>query len=341
MDRNPFISICILSYNRPETLERLLKSIDLDDTTKLELVVCEDCSPKQKDIRAVVSAFSSSNQMHVVYSENSENLGYDRTFNNLCRLASGDWLIFMGDDDEFVPGGLASMISFLNSNENLGYVMKSHLLIHDDGSSEQFRYFQGNQFFEPGVDSYVKLFRRSVFIAGFTIKRRLIIPHITDEFDGSMLMQLYLLAEVVLEHCSAYLDIPFTQQYASHKHNEGDVMYDRQKKSFIERKPSVEISVNFLASFAKITNYLDSKYGFNSTQKIRHDMSKYLYPSLAIHRSSGLRVFFSYVLKLRKLGFSSSLYFYLYVILLVLLNKRLCDFGIRRIKNSLGYTPQL
>ena len=247
----------------------------------------------------------------------------------------------MGDDDEFVPNAFDKVFGFIEHHSELGYVMKSHLLIHDDQKKEHFRYFKNSVFFEPGVDTYIELFRKSVYIAGFTIRREYAEPYITERFDGTMLMQLYLLAEVVLRYPSAYFDEPFTQQYASYEHNVGDVMFDREKEVFVPRRPTLDISLNFLKSFSLITEYIDKKQQINSTERIKKDMSKYFYPSLAVHRDAGLRFFFNYVRELNKLGFNSSFYYYIYVILLTLLGKRICDWGIWRLKKMLGRTPRL
>lgn len=341
MKTNPFVSICILSYNRPETLKRLLNTIDTDRTSEIELVICEDCSPRQQEIREVVDQFRAHQPYPVLYFENERNLGYDGTLCELVKRANGTWLVFMGDDDEFVPGALDKVLVFLDHHAELGYVLKTHYTVYDDKQKERFRYYKKSVFFEPGIDAYVALFRKSVFIAGFIIRREYAEPFLTNRFDGTMLIQLYLLAEVTLRYPSAYFDEPFTQQYASHEHNTNDVMFDREKKQFVPRRPTLEISLNFLKSFALITEFIDQTHCINATSLIKKDMSKYFYPNLAVHRDAGLRFFFKYVRELNKLGFNSSFYYYVYVILLVVLGKRVCDWGICNLKRILGSTPRL
>ena len=255
MDK-PTVSICVLSYNRPETLLRLLKTIDAGRTDEIELVICEDSSPRQREIREVVNEFRAQQPYPVGYFENPKNLGYDGTFRELVTRANGTWLVFMGDDDEFVPGALDKVMGFLDQHPDLGYVLKSHYLIHDDQMKERFRYFRKSEFFEPGIKAYMELFRKSVYIAGFTIRREYAEPYLTNRFDGTMLIQLYLLAEVALRYPSAYFDEPFTQQYASHEHNVGDVMFDRRGINSA-RRPTLDISMNFLRSFALITEFID------------------------------------------------------------------------------------
>ena len=308
MKTNPFVSICILSYNRPEMLLRLLQTIDTRRKGEIELVICEDCSPRQQEIREVVEKFRVNQSYPVLYFENQKNLGYDGTLCELVKHASGTWLVFMGDDDEFVPDAFDKVLGFLDHHPELGYVLKSHYTIYDGNRKERFRYYGNSVFFPPGLDAYIELFRKSVFIAGFIIRREYAAPFLTNRFDGTMLIQLYLLAEVVLRYPSAYFDEPFTQQYASREHNVGDVMFDREKKEFIPRRPTLEISLNFLKSFAAITDYIDHTHHIDSTPLIKKDMSKYFYPNLAVHRDAGLRVFFQYVRELNKLGFNLSFY---------------------------------
>ena len=110
---NKLISICIPSYNRPEELYRLLKSIDSKENNKFEIVICEDKSPKREEINKIVNKYISENNFDVKYYENDINLGYDKNIKELIRKASGDFIVFMGDDDTFIPKAFDKLIVFL------------------------------------------------------------------------------------------------------------------------------------------------------------------------------------------------------------------------------------
>ena len=43
----PIVSICIPSFNRPDQLIELLRSVDCNPT-KIEIIICEDYSQKRK-----------------------------------------------------------------------------------------------------------------------------------------------------------------------------------------------------------------------------------------------------------------------------------------------------
>ena len=336
---NKLISICIPSYNRSEELYRLLKSIDSKENEKLEIVICEDKSPKREEINDIVKKFINETRYEVKYFENNINLGYDKNIKELVTKAIGDFIVFMGDDDIFISNALDKLIIFLEKNHSLGYVLKSHQYIFKDSRVEKFRYFNGNQFFQAGEDTYIELFRKSVFISGFTINRNYISDLLIDDFDGALLFQLYLLAEVALNYECAYFDTPLTQAK-----EEGVPFFgnsESEKNLYTPGTITIENSLNFLKGFFKITKFIDDKYKLNSTNKIKTDMSKYFYPSLAIQREKGLKEFFRYVKELNKIGFNITIYYYIYLAALTIFGKKICDSAIVFLKKTLGKTPRL
>ena len=177
------------------------------------------------------------------------------------------------------------------------------------------------------------------FISGFTIKRKYVLPYLTDCFDGTLLFQLYLMAEVVLKYPSVYFNEFLTQAY------EGGVPYfgssEVEKSLYTPGTITVENSLNFLKGFFDITSFMDRKYNFNSTLFIKRDMSKYFYPSLSIQRNKGIREFLRYIKELNLIGFNITFYYYIYVAGLLFFGKNFCDFLIRKIKDVLGQTPEL
>ena len=64
----PFLSICIPSYNRPQTLLRLLRTIDTK-AKDVQIVICEDKAPKRLEVRAAVEEFKKETSYDVKYIE--------------------------------------------------------------------------------------------------------------------------------------------------------------------------------------------------------------------------------------------------------------------------------
>jgi len=331
-----FVSICVPSYNRPKELLRLLRSIDCDPQG-VQIVVCEDHAPKRLEVRENVERFRKESPYSIKYIENEVNKGYDWNIRDFITYADGEYVIYMGDDDGFVPHALDKFLSFLRQHRELGYVLRCS---RSKCTGEHMRYFPETRFFAPGVDSYQLLYRKSVFISGFTFKRELAREFMTDRFDGTLLYQLYIMAEICLKHPSAYFDEPITQSLPG----KTDFYFgasEKEKDFYEPGKISIRGSTIFISSFLKITRYMDEKYGLTSTRYVQRDMSKYSYPILAyfmqINRCEMLR----FAKELRKIGLGGTPYFYIYILGLLVFGKGFCDWLILAIKKTLGHTPQL
>lgn len=333
------ISVCIPSYNRPLELGMLLRSIDCNPKWGVQIVICEDNSPKRLEIRKEVELYQKESNYDVKYIENIYNLGYDGNIRELIKKSDGDYIVYMGDDDQFITGKLNKLCEFIKENNQLGYILRSYRNNYKNGEIEYYRYYIGNTFFEAGEKAYIDLFRKSVFISGFTFKRELAIPTLTDIFDGTLLYQLYVQAEICLNYPSAYFDEPITQA------NEGGQFYFgnsvSEKKLYTPNKHTVTGETNFISSFFKITEFIDRKYNINSTIKIKNDMSKYSFPMLALVSENGKSDLKEYYRQLKKLGFGCTKFFKFYYYSLIILGPIICRKLIRIIKKVIGRTPQL
>lgn len=337
----PLLSICIPAYNRPRQLIELLRSIDCDPA-EVEVVICEDASPSRLEIRGALEAFKVVSSYTIRYVENEQNLGYDGNLRKLVALAKGHFILFMGDDDLFVPGALDRFADFLRANLDKKYVLRSYLVRHADGV-ELFKYMAETTAFEPGEDTVSWLFKRSVSIAGFTIDRAEAQRHASADVDGTLLYQIYLMAEVCLEWPSVYCDFPVSEVIQSFR--EDKPMFgaaQSEKGKYSPGTISADNSINFTKSYFELTHYLDAKHGTNLTDKVRLSLSKYAYPFLSIQRRRGRRAFLTYANRLEKeCGLGVSGLFHIYKWALYILGEPTCDRGIRLIKKIVGRTPEL
>lgn len=305
----------------------------------VEIVICEDNAPKRAEVRAAVEDYRKASPYEVVYVENEVNCGYDRNLRNLINHASGEFILFMGDDDLFVPGALDEYYDFVMKHRNCGYILRSYRNNYADGSHQDFRYYSESKEFEPSDETYMAMFDKSVFISGFTIRREYAKRYETDRFDGSLLYQLYLLAEVCRIWPSAYCHTIITQQV------EGGTPYfgasEAEKGLYVSGSNPMSNSLNFMGWYVKLVDYIAEKYNNDTNKKIKHNMSKYSYGFLNAQRNAGIRVFTRYAVELRKMGFASSVYFYIYYLGLLVLGVRGCDRLIAFLKKVIGHRPQL
>ena len=336
---NKLVSICIPSYNRPTELRRLLDSIDTKRVQEVEVVICEDKAPLRAEVASQVNEFKSQSALSVNYIENEQNCGYDKNLRNLINKAIGEYVLFMGDDDMFIPGRLDGFIDFVNNHQDCGYILRSYQNVYANGKVAEFKYFNSDEVFEASANTYISMFDKSVFISGFTIKREYAKIIETDLFDGSLLYQMYLLTEICRKYPSAYYNTPITQAI------EGGTPFfgnsESEKDLYDPGEVTVRNSVNFMNWYCKLVDYSAKIYNDDTNKRIKHNMSKYSYQFMCEQSGKGLKVFNGYVRELRRMGFGTSIYFYIYYIGLILLGKRNCSAIIQWMKMIIGRRPQL
>lgn len=336
-----FVSICIPSYNRPIELKRLLNSIDCNNKD-IEIVICEDKAPLRDEVRNIVQYFINESLYKIRYIENEMNLGYDGNLRKLISVATGDFIIFMGDDDRFFPGALENYIDFLKINRKVSYILRSYYAEHLDGKLEIFKYFPSTRLLESSIENSAFLFKRTVSIAGVTFKRIDALKLDTNIFDGSLLYQLYLVLEISFNSDTIFCDIPFAIVAQTFRLDKPNFGASKSETKFTAGKVTPDNSIAFTNGFFEISSYFDKKYNTNITSLIRKDLSKYSYPILSIQRKNGFFHFLKYSYNLgRKTKINNTFYYYLYTLSLLFFGETLCDNLIIYIKNKIGHTPNL
>jgi glycosyltransferase involved in cell wall biosynthesis len=296
-------------------------------------VICEDDAPKRLEVRNVVETFIKKTSYSVKYVENPCNLGHGRNLRECIRQADGEYVMYMGDDDMFIPGAFDKLFNFLLKNGDFGYILRSSRQLLKSGKYEYFRYYKGDQVFRPGVETYTQLFLKSVFMSGFTIKKNLVKGYSIDYLDDTLLFQLYLLAEVCLKYPAAYFDTPIVQGVG-----DGISFFgtnEKEKSSYTPGK-LVTNNINFINSFIKIANYIDEKHNINSAYIIKNELSKYSFPLMSYSREMGRKNFKNHCFELRKLGLDSTIYFEIYYYSLLFFGVTFCKNIILLIKKIYG-----
>lgn len=337
----PLVSICIPTYKRPKELKVALNSIDTKYVDDIEIYISENCSVLQKETRDVIDDFRKQSKYHVTYFEQKENVGYDRNIRSIVSRASGIFIVFLSDDDVFMPNALDGYIDFIRSHQDCGYILRSYRNNYLDGSHQDFRYYKEEQVFPASDYTYIKMFDKSIFLSGFTIKKDLANQFQTDLFDGSLLYQLYILAEVCRIAPAANCNILISQANEGGTPHFGDSKVE--KGLYESGKMSANNTLNFLKWYMTVIDYVADKYHNKTNDVIRYNMSKYSYPSLAEEkrRKSGYKTFKYYCNELKKMGLAKSKLFYVYYYALLIFDVKFCDKTIQLLKGVIGHRPQL
>ena len=337
----PLISVCIPAYNRAGVLRDLLDSILTQEFDSYEVVICEDASPQRERIRAVVAALPAEWRARVRYFENPSNLGYDRNLRQVMHKATGEYCLLMGNDDLMCPGALKRVAAGLRDHPGTGVVLRTYASFDDSPTEirQVFRYFDGERLFPAGAPTIVAFFRRCVVLPGVVLHRADAEKYATDEFDGTLLYQLYV-AGRILEHKQGL----FLPEVLTLYRNGGVPDFgnsDAERGKFVPGVVTPEASLHFMRSMLRIAAALEARSGLPVYRAIVKDLSNYSYGFLIAQADRPARTYLSYGWELARLGFGRYPLFYVYFLALLVLGARRVERIVAAIKKRLGYTPVL
>lgn len=117
------LSICILSYNQPEEVERLLTSLEAQVLFGVEIVIRDDSS--NNETIELAKRFASTLPIKFFYGEKE---GIDRAVLFLTHRARGSFVWWMGDD-ELAPNAVSSVLDAILSNEKIIFIWANYHLV--------------------------------------------------------------------------------------------------------------------------------------------------------------------------------------------------------------------
>jgi len=338
---SPKLSVCIPAYNRAAVLPALLDSILAQDFDDYEILICEDRSREREQIRAVAERYALSCPGRIRYVENEKNLGYDANIRNLVAWALGEYCVFMGNDDLMCPGALAKVASAVTRFSDVGVVLRSYAAFDGtpDNIVQTFRYFEQERYFPPGPATIATIYRRSVVIPGMTLHRETALRWADDRFDGVLLYQLYLVANILVERGAVFLPDIIVLYRNGGIPEFGNSEAERGK--FVPTEHTPESSLHFMQGMLDIARHVENARGVAIFRPILRDIGNYAYPILAIQAGKSFGVFMRYAWELARMGLGRSALFWAYWLAIVLLGTSRIERLILFVKARLGHTPAL
>lgn len=111
-------SVLVRAYRRPDSLALTLKSLENQTYRNFEVVVAEDgtspvCAPVVHEAAKALS---------IIYLPLAQNAGRSAAGNAAIKAASGDWLVFLDDDDFFFADHLEALAQCVLAHPDCGMV---------------------------------------------------------------------------------------------------------------------------------------------------------------------------------------------------------------------------
>lgn len=114
------VSVIIPTYKREtKYLLRAINSIKNQTYRNTEVVVVDDNLPDSEYRKQIIEFMQQyHDDSHVIYIINPTNMGGSLARNNGIKAATGDYITFLDDDDEYLPEKIEKQLKFMLDNES-------------------------------------------------------------------------------------------------------------------------------------------------------------------------------------------------------------------------------
>lgn len=184
-DYNPLISIVVPVYNvDADILEECIDSVLNQTYTNFELCLADDCSSKEETKKCLKEYEKKDKRIKVVYRKKNGHIS--EASNSAIKIAKGEFIGLLDNDDMLASNALYEVVKVLNSNKDIDMIYSDEDKIHINGK----RYFPH---FKPDFapDSLLS----SNYICHFTVLRKSIVDELggfRSEYNGSQDYDLFL-----------------------------------------------------------------------------------------------------------------------------------------------------
>nr|WP_171046932.1 glycosyltransferase family 2 protein [Pedobacter ureilyticus] len=188
------ISICIPQFNRIEYLKIVLRDIEKQDYEDIEVCISDDAS--NDDTEETITNIKKDYKFPLVYYRFATNNGYDRNLRKSMELASGDYCFILGNDDTLSDtNAISRLTTFLkeNAQPDVGFCNSADYIKTQEVQTRA----NETRVIGTGVEIALKYYSSFSFVAGLIFKRSAFLQHNTNEFDGSIYVQIYLACRII------------------------------------------------------------------------------------------------------------------------------------------------
>jgi len=129
MSNQPLVSIGLPTFNRAATLERAIESSLSQDYQNLELVIFDNASTDDTEATCLAAA---QKDHRVKYFRRPTNLGMVSNFCDVLDHSSGEFFMWLGDDDWIDPSYVGRCLEVLNAHSDYALVSGEAKYYEDD-----------------------------------------------------------------------------------------------------------------------------------------------------------------------------------------------------------------
>jgi len=307
------LTIGIASYNRPKELERCLESIKSSCQTCVEILICEDKSPRRTEIEKVVNDFCTRNpDLNVVLQLNEENIGYDRNIKKIITMARGDWVMLMSDDDKLYPEAIDATLKVISE--------KSPAIIYSPfyqmDLSQYKRRYDSSFVIDPGERYISKHVYDSILFSGLTFKKECVNGLDAEPFHNKYYFQVYMFIYTVMNYGGYYMNTLTVEAVGDGENGYGK-SDSSEKNPLLADRNSVFSELEFHKGLIWTIKKFDSDYGKHVFQSFEKEYNLRTYGGLSRANVHGKEIYREYWRKLNSLDIRIGIITKIYHVMLI------------------------
>lgn len=223
---NDKVSVIIPTYKRPmDILSRAVESVFAQTYEHIELIVIDD-SPDSYADRAEIQRYMQSKQnAGVIYMQNETNLGGSLSRNRGIDVATGAYISFLDDDDEYLPGKIERQVAYMRTHD-VDLTFGNMIMYSMDGKVVDVREYHDIPSFDTGTLLTYHLMKHMTGTPTFMFKADKL-REIGGFDDAKMGQEFYLMLKAIENGLKiGYIDACDVKIY---KHNDGGISQGKNK----------------------------------------------------------------------------------------------------------------
>lgn len=201
----PTLSICIPTYNREKFLKECLESIEIQNTSKIEIVISDNGS--SDNTLSVVEMYK--NKLPILFHRFESNQGFDINCAKTVELATGTYCMLLGSDDAILPGAIENILNEIEHSSfdilhsgyrqcELDIKIKRNDVILNKSAQKNINISNADKYFQQ----LPNLSTAFAFISTFVFKRDTWpSPEIYQKWIGSNYIHLFCMHHLLVEGC--------------------------------------------------------------------------------------------------------------------------------------------
>ncbi len=198
----PFLSVCIPTYNRASYLDEAIESVvtQITDDMKGKVELCISDNASTDNTEEIVEKWKKQSSISIIYHKNKVNLGADRNYLKVVEISKGNYCWFLGSDDKIVEDAISIVSRYLTSNDisiliGCRYTSDINMNILEKNYCPS---KTGNMLYHNYYDALLETFNYFGYLSVLIFKRKLwnkIKDY--DHFIGSQFVHVFILYEII------------------------------------------------------------------------------------------------------------------------------------------------